>query len=338
MKLVSRAAWGARSRSTSTNITPSRGGVTIHYVGASHINDSHASCAGRVRGIQNHHINGNGWADIAYSLLVCAHGYVYVGRGINRRTAANGTNAGNQNWYAVCALIGGSQKPTDEMVQGIKDAIAYLRRSGGAGSRINGHRDHLATSCPGNPLYQMVRSGVFGSGGSATTRPGGGGSSAYEAYNRTAKPGDRLLRKYSAGDDVKVVQKAVGAKDDGYYGPNTVTAVRSYQAKHKLGVDGITGPQTWGKILGRTPAPKPSSGKAPGFPGVYFRNPPITRHSSVRTWQAQMRKRGWRITVDGAYGPASQRIARQFQAEKGLSVDGVVGPATWRAAWESPIT
>ncbi|ASU82424.1 peptidoglycan-binding domain-containing protein [Nocardiopsis gilva YIM 90087] len=76
----------------------------------------------------------------------------------------------------------------------------------------------------------------------------------------------------------------------------------------------------------------------PPWPGVYLRYPPITRHSSVTTWQSRMRYRGWRITVDGAYGPKSKNVCVQFQREKRLLVDGIVGPQTWRATWEAPIT
>jgi hypothetical protein len=36
-------------------------------------------------------------------------------------------------------------------------------------------------------------------------------------------------------------------------------------------------------------------------------------------------------TVDGLYGPLSQRAVRDFQAEAGLTVDGLVGPKTWTA-------
>ncbi|GLW63613.1 hypothetical protein Arub01_18570 [Actinomadura rubrobrunea] len=91
---------------------------------------------------------------------------------------------------------------------------------------------------------------------------------------------------------------------------------------------------------GSTPSPKPPTGgtKAPKWPGRYLTQPPIMRGDDVRTWQAQMRKRGWTITVDGAYGPQSERVCRAFQKEKGLVVDGIVGPKTWRAAWEAPIT
>jgi peptidoglycan hydrolase-like protein with peptidoglycan-binding domain len=47
--------------------------------------------------------------------------------------------------------------------------------------------------------------------------------------------------------------------------------------------------------------------------------------------------RGWRITVDGQYGPESQAVCRQFQQANGLQVDGIVGAATWRAAWTAPV-
>lgn len=97
---------------------------------------------------------------------------------------------------------------------------------------------------------------------------------------------------------------------------------------------------------------RPPAGSAPPFPwghldyigaprpdphchsGHY--GPPDSDH--VRTWQQRMLERGWRIVVDGDYGPASERACRAFQGEKGLGVDGLVGPATWAAAWTTPVT
>jgi peptidoglycan hydrolase-like protein with peptidoglycan-binding domain len=84
-------------------------------------------------------------------------------------------------------------------------------------------------------------------------------------------------------------------------------------------------------------AAKPGT-KAPRWPGRYLKHPPTVKSSEARTWQTRMKARGWRITVDGWYGPDSETVCRDFQAEKGLSVDGVVGPATWAATWEAPIT
>ncbi|KAA9379594.1 N-acetylmuramoyl-L-alanine amidase [Microbispora cellulosiformans] len=71
--------------------------------------------------------------------------------------------------------------------------------------------------------------------------------------------------------------------------------------------------------------------------------PPLMEGDDVRTWQARMRARGWRITVDGVFGPQSREICRQFQIEKrdlhvNPSMVGRVDRPTWEAAWTSPIT
>lgn len=58
----------------------------------------------------------------------------------------------------------------------------------------------------------------------------------------------------------------------------------------------------------------------------------------LRTWQARMRYRGWPISVDGVYGDETNRIAKAFQREKGLTVDGKIGLNTWNKAWTAPIT
>lgn len=82
----------------------------------------------------------------------------------------------------------------------------------------------------------------------------------------------------------------------------------------------------------------PPAGSVSPFPGPILRQPPVVHTQTCRTWQARMRERGWRIDVDGWYGPASERVCRQFQSEKGFSVDGRVGPQTWAGAWTAPIT
>lgn len=84
----------------------------------------------------------------------------------------------------------------------------------------------------------------------------------------------------------------------------------------------------------------PPSGSAPPLSVDYF-GPAYGRNSQVpdvRTWQQQMAARGWAISVDQVYGPGSEQVCRQFQAEKGLGVDGLVGPQTWAASWTAPVT
>lgn len=82
----------------------------------------------------------------------------------------------------------------------------------------------------------------------------------------------------------------------------------------------------------------PATGTAPQMTADYFGQSHNARHGDVRTWQQQMRNRGWSIDVDQVYGPGSERVCRQFQAEKGLGADGLVGPKTWAATWTAPVS
>jgi hypothetical protein len=76
----------------------------------------------------------------------------------------------------------------------------------------------------------------------------------------------------------------------------------------------------------------------PPFGGRNLQQPPIISGSDVMTWQRQMAHRGWSLTVDGEYGPASADACRKFQTQVQLTVDGIVGPETWNATWAAPIT
>lgn len=74
-------------------------------------------------------------------------------------------------------------------------------------------------------------------------------------------------------------------------------------------------------------------GGVPPFPGTVRRG---SRGYGVRQVQQRLADRGWRVTVDGVFGPGTERVVRAFQSEKRLQVDGVVGPATWHALWTLP--
>ncbi|MER6942476.1 peptidoglycan-binding domain-containing protein [Nonomuraea sp. NPDC000554] len=66
--------------------------------------------------------------------------------------------------------------------------------------------------------------------------------------------------------------------------------------------------------------------------------PPTTKGDDVKVWQRQMRKRGWKLDVDGWYSQADEDICKAFQREKGLPATGNVDRPTWEAAWTAPIT
>lgn len=65
-----------------------------------------------------------------------------------------------------------------------------------------------------------------------------------------------VLKKGSDGETVETLQRLLKALNcgisaiDGDFGSETDAAVRKYQGKVKIGVDGIVGEQTWNKLLG----------------------------------------------------------------------------------------
>jgi peptidoglycan hydrolase-like protein with peptidoglycan-binding domain len=62
--------------------------------------------------------------------------------------------------------------------------------------------------------------------------------------------GRPTLRREIANDPiyVKIVQQKIGVMADGYFGPKTESAVRTFQKSHDSVPDGIVGPKTW-KII-----------------------------------------------------------------------------------------
>lgn len=214
-RFVSRAAWGARPpRQRSSSITPQNGGTALHYEGPKAGTFDHAQCAGRVRGIQRFHMDSRGWADIAYSALVCQHGYIYEGRWLFTRTAANGTDHGNQNYYAICGMLGEGDPLTEPMKVAYNACIAHFRSHGRAGTAVKGHRALRSTECPGELVTRWIADG----------RP----TAPAPAPAPTPAPAPAPAPKPSAVS--KATQAAVRVTVDGYWGPATdraVTAVRA---------------------------------------------------------------------------------------------------------------
>lgn len=158
--LHSRADWGARAaRSRPARIDSE--GITAHYHGDSPWGTSvdrssperfeatadHNRCATTVRGTQAFHMDGRGWIDGAYTSVVCPHGHRYDMRGSGARTAANGTNDGNDRSEAVCYLAGGDDPLTEPAKHAYHDEAARFGRP----LRWN-HSNWKPTSCAGSAI------------------------------------------------------------------------------------------------------------------------------------------------------------------------------------------
>lgn len=152
------SSWSRRPRGTTKATHPIGAtlGVTLHWEGPHMGVFPHAKCGEKVRGIQAFHRDTRKWADIAYNAIVCPHGVVFEGRGPGVKSAANGGTQDNDDWYAVCYLGGERDGFTDDGKAGMVTAVDWLRRDGGAGPQVNGHRDHKATACPGPAIYEWL--------------------------------------------------------------------------------------------------------------------------------------------------------------------------------------
>lgn len=123
---------------------------------------------------------------------------------------------------------------------------------------------------------------------------------------------------------VRALQRRVAAAGfapgpvDGLYGPITESAVSRFQAATGLAVDGIVGPRTLAALSSPTPVVYPGAGY--GSSGS-----PLVRHL-----QGLLIRDGFRPgTVDGVYGPRTERAVRLFQAAHRLRVDGIASAATF---------
>lgn len=164
MNYVSRFAWQARAPKRVDEITPAQvDTIYFHYSAAdADEQESHVNCAARVRGIQNYHIDRQGWNDIAYSFLVCKHGYVFEGRGYGVHPAATG--ADNSHSLAVC-FLGDDTVNRDDVTPNGRRALVDITQQIEAWARktlaYRGHRDAMSTRCPGDEIHAYIHSAGF---------------------------------------------------------------------------------------------------------------------------------------------------------------------------------
>ncbi|MFI1956130.1 peptidoglycan-binding protein [Streptomyces xinghaiensis] len=247
------------------------------------------------------------YVDIAYTALVCEHGFVFEGRGTHKRPGANGSSELNGRDYAVCALLGarGLATPSDAMLHGLRDAVEWLRRDGDAGDWLGGHRDGYATECPGDQLYAWLRNGA--------PRPDGG--------SRDEGLGKDVYR-VRPGDSLSVIARRLDV-----------------DWRELATVNGLRAPYTIypGQEL-RIPG-RPDGREAPAFPGagafVIGRS-----HAAVVTLDEGLIRRGWTRHHNGdgyQAGPRFTEYTRRNVADFQRSrvelrgdPDGYPGPLTWR--------
>ena len=127
-----------------------------------------------------------------------------------------------------------------------------------------------------------------------------------------------VLKLGSRGPAVVRVQRALGIRADGDFGPKTKRAVRAFQKRHGLLADGVVGPKTRRALFAAKAKPKPKRAQT-------------AKQRFIHAWWVVPVQRKLGVRADGDYGPVTRRAVRAFQKRKGLIVDGIVGPQTLRA-------
>jgi N-acetyl-anhydromuramyl-L-alanine amidase AmpD len=310
------STWGARPPRSPVTVLSTRPTMVIvhHTAGSNSTNYSQAHAFALARGIQNYHMDNNGWIDSGQQLTISRGGYIMEGRHRSKEVLTGGTrhvrgaHTSGQNDVAVGIENEGTYitaSPTTALWNSLVNTVAYIcQQYAISPSRIYGHRDYNNTQCPGDRLYAMLpqlRDEVAAKLG-------------------TPNPPDPvtwpLVKQGDTGQRVRSVQYLLrqhgwtGVTVDGIFGSVTYNAVRAFQSSRGLAVDGMVGSQTWPALI--VTVRSGSSGEA------------------VRAVQSQLASKGYTVTVDGAFGPQTESAVRSFQSSRGLTVDGVVGPVTWQ--------
>nr|XP_011422765.2 peptidoglycan-recognition protein SC2 isoform X3 [Crassostrea gigas] len=158
VRIYSRDTWGARRPKSSRTFkyTP----VDLFFVrnSAGSRCFDFDSCATQVRRIQNYHMDITRWSDIEYNFLVGEDGAVYEGRGWNNVGAH--TN-GYDSQSIGMAVMGNFMctKPNTAALNAVQNLIQCGVNLGHIIStyRLYGHRDASSSSCPGDALYNEIK-------------------------------------------------------------------------------------------------------------------------------------------------------------------------------------
>ncbi|MBE7042268.1 MAG: hypothetical protein E7399_02095 [Ruminococcaceae bacterium] len=202
-----------------------------------------------------------------------------------------------------------------------------------------------------NPAdYPIKGSVVNGKKGSITysfDKAGGMGSIQW-SQDGISNP-NQTFRNGSSGAGVMELQHSLNVilgtnlAVDGKYGNNTVSAVKQFQTKYGLTVDGIAGKNTNNKINeirkgnSQKPTPAPTSTSKPSTnpdSSLKISNPNqnIQKGQSgtaVKELQQCLNKiLGINLEVDGKFGDKTLEAVKQFQSKYGLTVDGIAGKNT----------
>lgn len=345
VSIISRAAWGAKP----WNGDPAHVALDrrtewfVHYDGAHHI----AATGNAVPQAIDRQHQAQGWAGIGYSFVVDQAGNAYEGRGWQRQGAH--CPGHNISGLSVQIAVGGDQEPSEAALATARALYDEACEKTGRKLAMRGHRDGIATQCPGDILYAWVQAGMPAKGYEA---PAGGTAPADDkpsiARYRVTIRG--LEYGYGAhGSHVTEVGKALVRSGFGRHyksgpGPDWTDADTECFSDFQVSLgftgtapggdaDGVPGETSLRRLLGTIPS---KTTAPPAFPGR-DKFGPGKSNAYVEQLGRQLVKKGFGKFYSVGPGPkwseSDRRNVEAFQRAQhwsGSDADGYPGPETWR--------
>ncbi|MDP3274319.1 MAG: peptidoglycan-binding protein [Deltaproteobacteria bacterium] len=141
------------------------------------------------------------------------------------------------------------------------------------------------------------------------------------------------LRHGASGAEVSALQTQLNALGyaltaDGHFGTKTELVVKHLQKAFGYTIDGIVGDGTRALIAQQTGL----AWKSPLTANVIEERAQILKKGSEGEWVRKLQTKlvtlGFKIEVDGSFGPGTDTAVRALQQAFGYTVDGVAGEAT----------
>ncbi|MEV0051955.1 N-acetylmuramoyl-L-alanine amidase [Saccharopolyspora shandongensis] len=323
-EIASTADWQAREPSSPVDVLDSKPvKIVVHHTASPNVDDTSQEAAfALARQIQDFHMDSNGWKDTGQNFTNSRGGWLLEGRhrSLEVLTAGDqhvqGAHAGAENPVSLGIENEGTYIDTD-VPEDLWDSLVLLctymvSQYGIEPGEIYGHRDFMATECPGDVLYGRLpelREAVGAAAGRAVVQP-------------AVWP---LLRPEAAGPSVTALQlllRAQGASVpvDGVFGPQTQAAAGGIVAAG--GAAGVSCYAT------RLPEPGLFGGSAwAGLAPVLGAG---AGGEAVRAAQVLLTSRGRYVAADARFGDRMTAVVREFQFASGLAATGVLDQRTWQ--------
>lgn len=173
-----RTCWTARAPQCSLSYESGLDRAVVHHTANSsdYNTTSEADTKPKIRAIQNYHMDVNGWCDIGYHFLVNKQGNIFSGRldsgtvSVTVRGAHDGCNTRSFGFnlmgnYEVNTVTAAGQSALEKVIacrmpSGWTATGTGSTYCNGVTDKVIGHRQVLATACPGANLWAKVQEGA----------------------------------------------------------------------------------------------------------------------------------------------------------------------------------